>query len=91
LVYTTQCVTVSQYLNRRCNKHYADAETQIAIMWDEAPAGKLGAGGDKKHGEGSDTVSQTKWWQFPALGVNDQWRSGSPSPPPSHSFSPPAP
>jgi hypothetical protein len=35
-------------------------QTQIAIMWDEVQASKLGAGGDKKHGEGSDDVSRTK-------------------------------
>lgn len=34
-------------------------QTQIAIMWDEVPASRLGAG-DKKHGEGNDQVSQTK-------------------------------
>jgi hypothetical protein len=35
-------------------------QTQIAIMWDEVPAQKLGAGGDKKRGEGSDEVCRTK-------------------------------
>jgi hypothetical protein len=35
------------------------SQTQIAILWDEVPASKLGAG-DSRKGEGSDMVSQTK-------------------------------
>ena len=34
-------------------------QTQVAILWDEVPASKLGAG-DKRHGEGSDDVARTK-------------------------------